>query len=68
MLKKISDHWWMLSYDGEEGRFVWFGYTEGAVKQKFASWMTKASMGRLIRHSPITGSRCETAYNYGSRR
>ncbi len=64
MLKKVSDHWWMLSYDGYEGRFVWFGYTEGEVKQKFESWMRKASMGRLFRPTEITGSRSETAYGY----
>lgn len=38
MLRKISEHWWMLSYESCEGRFVWFGYTEGEVKHKFAAW------------------------------
>ena len=67
MLKKVSEHWWMLSYEGEEGRFVWFGYTEGEVKQKFESWMRRVSMSRLFRPTEITGSRCETAYAYRGR-
>lgn len=50
MLKKVSEHWWMLSFDGVEGRFVWFGYTEGEVKGKFASWMRQASNSRNINH------------------
>ena len=48
MLKQISDNWWMLEYDGYEGRYIWFGQTEGQVKQKFASWMSRASLGRLM--------------------
>ncbi len=65
MLTKVSEHWWMLRFETpEEGRYVWFGYTEGEVKQKFASWMSRNSMSRLIRRSPVTGSRSETAYGY----
>jgi len=64
MLKKVSDHWWILSYDGYEGKFVWFGYTEGEVKQKFEGWMRKMSMGKSIRPTQITGSRSETGYVY----
>ena len=65
MLKKVSDHWWILRFDGDEGRFVWFGYTEGEVKGKFARWMQRASSSRSIRPTAITGARSETAYCYG---
>jgi hypothetical protein len=53
MLNRISDNWWMLSYDGDEGRFVWFGFTEDQVKQKFAAWMRRMSMGRNLRQTVI---------------
>ncbi len=43
----------MLSYDGDEGRFVWFGFTEDQVKQKFAAWMRRMSMGRNLRQTVI---------------
>ena len=46
MLTKVSDQWWMLRFEGDEGRFVWFGYTEGEVKGKFARWMQRASSSR----------------------
>jgi hypothetical protein len=48
MLVKVSEHWWMLRFDSEEGRFVWFGYSEGEVKQKFASWMNRVSRPRSM--------------------
>ena len=67
MLKKLSEHWWMLRFEGDEGRFVWFGYTEGEVKQKFASWMRRVSNPHLYRNLPLTGARSETAYGYGER-
>ena len=57
MLKQISDNWWMLQYDdGYESRCVWFGQTEGQVKQKFASWMSRASLGRLMRCTKNPGA------------
>ncbi len=67
MLKKISNTWWMLNYEGAEGKYVWFGYTEGEVKQKFAAWMDKVSMHKLINPTRVTGAPSETAYGYGSR-
>lgn len=60
MLKRISDNWWMLEYDGYEGRYIWFGYTEGQVKQKFASWMSRASLGRLMRCTKNPSAEFET--------
>lgn len=65
MLKKVSDHWWILRFDGDEGRFVWFGYTEGEVKGKFARWMQRASQSKLHRRTEFTGALSET--DYGSR-
>ncbi len=64
MLKKVSEGWWMLRFDAEEGRFVWFGYSEGEVKGKFAAWMRRVNNPHLLRSYPITGSRAETAHNY----
>ena len=61
MLKQISDNWWMLQYDdGYESRCVWFGQTEGQVKQKFASWMSRASLGRLMRCTKNPSAEFET--------
>lgn len=62
MLKKISDSWWILSFEGVEGRFTWFGYTEGEVKGKFAAWMRGASSSKTHRRCVMTGARSETSY------
>jgi hypothetical protein len=66
MLKQVKEQWWMLRFEGEEGRFVWFGYSEGHVKQKFESWMRQASSTRLRNPTRMTGALSETAYGVGT--
>lgn len=67
MLIKVSDQWCMLRFEGDEGRFVWFGYSEDEVRGKFACWMQRASQSKLHRRTEVTGALSETAYGYGSR-
>lgn len=57
MLKQISKNWWMIEYDGCEGRFVWFGYTEGEVKGKFESWFRRMHLRPILREQTMNYAR-----------
>lgn len=46
VLEQITDSWWKLTYAGLNRRFVFFGYTEGEVKGKFAAWFRR--MGHVL--------------------
>ena len=39
MVTRVTDNWWMLRYEGDEGRFVWFGQNEAEVIHKYAAWV-----------------------------
>lgn len=49
MLTKINDGWWILRFENEEGKFAWFGHTEGEVKGRFADWMRRISISGYCR-------------------
>lgn len=50
MLEQITDSWWKLTFQGEEGNFVFFGYTEGEVKGKFNAWFRRLDLDRITNY------------------
>lgn len=43
----IGPRWWRLTSDGEEGRLVFHGYTEGEVKGKFNAYIRSHLLEKL---------------------
>jgi hypothetical protein len=41
MLEQVTESWWKLSFENDDGKVVFFGYTEKDVKNKFAAWFRK---------------------------
>lgn len=48
MIERITDNWWILRYEGDEGRLAWFGQNQAEVVHKFAAWM-RENRSRKIR-------------------
>lgn len=46
MLQRIADNWWVIKFYCEEGKYVWFGFSEDEVKAKFNAFMRKWDMKR----------------------
>lgn len=38
MIQKITDNWYMLKYECDGDRLVWFGHDETVVLHKFTAW------------------------------
>ena len=51
VLKKISDHFWMLSSDDGLVKLTWFGATRGEVLFKFNAYVRSVDLDR-IRYKP----------------
>lgn len=51
VLKKISEHFWMLSSDDGLVKLRWFGATKGEVLGKFNAYIRSVDLDR-IRYKP----------------
>lgn len=51
VLKKISEHWWMLSSDDGLVKLTWFGQSKGEVLGRFNSYIRSVDLDK-IRYKP----------------
>tara|TARA_R110000868_G_scaffold44486_1_gene148472 strand:- start:3255 stop:3404 length:150 start_codon:yes stop_codon:yes gene_type:complete len=47
IIKKISSNWFMLTSEGDEGKMVWFGYSEAEVMFKFNAFIRRIDLTAL---------------------
>lgn len=47
IIKKISSKWFMLTSESDEGRMIWFGYSEAEVMFKFNAFIRKIDLKAL---------------------
>jgi hypothetical protein len=50
VLKKISDHWWILSSDDGEQKLTWFGQTRLEVLGKFNAYIRSHDLDKIRYH------------------
>jgi hypothetical protein len=51
ILKKISEHWWMLQSDDGVVKLTWFGQTRGEVLGRFNAYIRSLDLDK-IRYKP----------------
>lgn len=51
VMKKISEHWWMLTSDDGLVKLTWFGQTRGEVLGRFNAYIRSIDLDK-IRYKP----------------
>jgi len=50
VLKKISDHFWMLQSDDGLVKLTWFGATKGEVMGRFNAYIRSVDLDKIRHH------------------
>lgn len=50
VLKKVSEHFWMLQSDDGVVKLTWFGATKGEVLGKFNAYITSVALDTIRYH------------------
>jgi len=53
VLKRISEHWWMLTSDDGLVKLTWFGQTRAEVLDRFNAYIRSIDLDK-IRYKPRT--------------